>query len=930
MSWRLVRILLATMLASVALLGHTPQNAAMAGEVFDGVRPSHGAPASEVAQVDPSVLAAEARRVEVIDRAKQAAVAVFSANSREGGSGVVISPDGLALTNFHVVQPCGHWMKCGMADGKIYDAVLVGVDPTGDVALIKLLGRDDFPRAALGDSDAASVGDWVFAVGNPFLLATDLQPTVTMGIISGTHRYQYPSGTLLEYTDCLQTDAAINPGNSGGPLFDAGGRLLGVNGRCSFEKRGRVSVGVAYAVSINQIKNFLGCLASGRVVDHATLGFRTSLDADGRVVIDEILPSSDAYRRGLRYGDEIVRFAGRAIDSPNALLNAVGVFPQGWRLPVSYRREGKRRDTLVRLASLHRESPLWEAVTRRREIKPPPQRPRPQKDRGEQPISPPSLAKKRPVPQAVQQHYAARRGYANYFFNRRNQERLWQGWTASLGSPENVAGPWSIAGTAHGKPFRIELDEQGARIDLPSGRVDWSAGEDLAADLAPPHSGGLLPALYLWRRLATSGLDRFGEVYYLGTAPLPGHDGLADVLVATHGGVTCRFYFEPRQCRLLALEMFPADDADPCEIYFGDDRLIDGRAVPETIEVRFGDEIYGRFSVKEKGDITDFGETGENSWSPGMAKISEVPFFASKVVKVYGAGGFRGLEAYQSGFLISAEGHVLTAWSYVLDTDEPTVVLGDGRKFPARLVGADPRLEIAVLKIDARGLDHFDLASAVDATAGARVLALGNLFGVAVGNEPVSVQHGIVSVRTELDARRGAFDTPYHGPIYVLDADTNNPGAAGGAVVTLDGRLVGIIGKELRSSQNDTWLNYAVPIGALRGAVEQILAGRSVAAAKTDEQGPAHPLTLAHLGLVMVPEVLPRTPPYVDLVRPDSPADRAGLKADDLVVLLNGRLIQSCRMLREELALLERDAAVHLSVIRGSQLMEFTLEAAER
>ena len=90
------------------------------------------------------------------------------------------------------------------------------------------------------------------------------------------HRYQYPAGTLLEYTDCIQTDAAINPGNSGGPLFDAEGRLIGINGRGSFEKRGRVNVGVGYAISINQIKNFLGRLKSGRIVDHATLGARVA------------------------------------------------------------------------------------------------------------------------------------------------------------------------------------------------------------------------------------------------------------------------------------------------------------------------------------------------------------------------------------------------------------------------------------------------------------------------------------------------------------------------------------------------------------------------------------------------------------------------------------------------------------------------------
>ena len=214
-------------------------------------------------KVDPAVAQAEQARIAAAAKAIPSVLAIFAPGGQGGGSGVVISPDGYALTNFHVARPCGTFMKCGMADGKLYDAVIVGLDPTGDVGMIKLFGRDDFPAAELGDSDEVQVGDWCFAMGNPFLLATDFQPTVSYGVVSGVHRYQYPAGTLLEYTDCLQVDAAINPGNSGGPLFDAQGRLIGINGRGSFEKRGRVNVGVGYAISINQIKNFLGRFESG-------------------------------------------------------------------------------------------------------------------------------------------------------------------------------------------------------------------------------------------------------------------------------------------------------------------------------------------------------------------------------------------------------------------------------------------------------------------------------------------------------------------------------------------------------------------------------------------------------------------------------------------------------------------------------------------
>jgi len=316
--------------------------------------------------VNQAVLKAEADRIAAMDKAKVAVLAIFSSSGRGGGSGVVISPDGYALTNFHVAKPCGNAMKCGMADGRLYDAVIVGIDPTGDVALIKLFGRDDFPHAEMADSDRARAGDWVFAMGNPFLLATDFQPTVTYGILSGVHRYQYPAGTILEYADCLQTDASINPGNSGGPLFDARGRLLGINGRGSFEKRGRVCVGVGYAISINQIKNFLGYLRSGRIVDHATLGAQVGTDEDGCVVVTNILDSSDAYRRGLRYDDEILSFAGRPIHTTNGFKNALGIFPKGWRVPLTFRREGENFDIMVRLAGVHGEAELLEKVKGRR------------------------------------------------------------------------------------------------------------------------------------------------------------------------------------------------------------------------------------------------------------------------------------------------------------------------------------------------------------------------------------------------------------------------------------------------------------------------------------------------------------------------------------------------------------------------------------
>jgi serine protease Do len=564
---------------------------------------------------DKAVLDAEAERIAIIEKAEPAVLSIFEAQGRGGGSGVVISADGYAITNFHVVQPCGTAMKCGMADGRVYDAVLVGLDPTGDLALIKLLGRDDFPFAEMGDSDQVRAGDGVLAMGNPFLLSTNLQPTVTFGIISGVHRYQFPTGTLLEYTDCLQTDASINPGNSGGPLFDAEARLIGVNGRCSFDKRGRVSVGVGYAVSINQIKNFIGYLKSGRIVDHATLGARVTTDEQGRAVVSEILEQSDAYRRGLRDNDEIVGFAGRPVSTANGLKNILGILPKGWRVPVSYRRDGKRYDILVRLPGLHNQEELLQAIESHRPEEPlpmptPDEQSKPKTHDPEKPDSQkkpnvpgfsPSAAPKSEakVPETVKKYFQQKRGYANYYFNNLNQERIWKAWNGKCPLTDQ-RGPWLISGNLpNSGTFTFELSDNQAVLKGPSLQAQWAVGDDLGTAGNLPHSGGLLPALYLWRRLAVQGFARFGEVYYLGAAPLAGREGLADVIAGTHKGMDCRFYFDPAGCYLLAMEMFPDEDADPCEVYFSQYHEVDGRSLPGRMEVRYADEVFAIFTINE-------------------------------------------------------------------------------------------------------------------------------------------------------------------------------------------------------------------------------------------------------------------------------------------------------------------------------------------
>lgn len=306
-----------------------------------------------------------------------------------------------------------------------------------------------------------------------------------------------------------------------------------------------------------------------------------------------------------------------------------------------------------------------------------------------------------------------------------------------------------------------------------------------------------------------------------------------------------------------------------------------------------------------------------------------------KIVKIYGAGGLNSLEPYQSGFVISADGYIVTVWSYVLDTDSLTVVLSDGQRLQAKLVGADPKLEVAVLKIDVQGQDAFDL-TVIQPTItqnpivpGSRVLAFSNLFNVAVGNEASSVQRGVLTTRTRLEARRGTFETPYRGDVYVVDAITNNPGAAGGALTDGHGRLIGMLGKELRNAQLGTWLNYAIPVEELAGPVADIIAGRPPNNAEVKKPRIGRAADLSRYGIILVPDVLERTPPYVDAIVPGSAAAKAGLRPDDLIIYLGRQLVPSCKALGDELSQLSAGDRISLVVMRGADAIEVTLNAAE-
>ena len=547
-------------------------------------------------EIAPEVAAAERARIDVIRQVAPSVVAIFPPSGKGGGSGVLIEENGLALSNFHVVSGAGPFLKCGLNDGQVYDAVLIGIDPTGDVALIQLLGRDSFPHAPLGDSDEVQAGDWAMAMGNPFLLAEDFTPTVTYGMVSGVRRYQYPAGTFLEYTDCIQVDASINPGNSGGPLFNLQGELIGINGRGSFEKRGRVHVGAGYAISINQIKHFLDHLHSGRIVDHASLGAVVATDPEGTVIVDSILEQSDAYRRGLRVGDEIVRFGDRAIGSVNQFKNVLGIYPNGWRIPLVYRRDGERRTIYVRLEALHTTAELLEFSQKSPGV--PEEGPdKPEKPR--LPIPLPHQQKEPEIPAEYKDLYVERSGYANYHFNLQRQELLTEA-VGALGNWGAADQKWTFQGQTRSAEFTLTLADFAALLKFPTLNQTYLLDPDREDSYSEPaDSGGLLMALRQWRRLLIDGADGFDEFYYLGSEPLDGRGSLVHVLITSDSTIQCRWYFDRETSLLVGWDCQLAPDRDECRVRILEWKQQDSRQFPSRLVISQAENVFAELSLDQ-------------------------------------------------------------------------------------------------------------------------------------------------------------------------------------------------------------------------------------------------------------------------------------------------------------------------------------------
>lgn len=300
------------------------------------------------------ILAAENARIAAVDKVIGSVVAIYGDVRAGGGSGVIFDPSGLALTNHHVIAGAGVSGWGGIADGNLYRWQLVGTDPGGDVAIIRLIGRDDFPFSPLGNSDKVRVGDWAMAMGNPFVLTEDQKPTVTLGIVSGIERYQPGAGgNQLVYGNCIQVDSSINPGNSGGPLFNMQGEIIGINGRGSFMARGRVNVGLGYAISSNQLKNFIPDLMATKLVEHGTLDARFA-NRGGKVVCEAFYNEGvEIVNQGLELGDELLEFEGYKITSNDQFTNLISTLPETWPANVVFKKaDGEIKDVNIRLVGL--------------------------------------------------------------------------------------------------------------------------------------------------------------------------------------------------------------------------------------------------------------------------------------------------------------------------------------------------------------------------------------------------------------------------------------------------------------------------------------------------------------------------------------------------------------------------------------------------
>jgi len=289
------------------------------------------------------------RSVVKIDVTQRRATRRGELEARGGGSGFIFTPDGLILTNSHVVHNATR-IDVSLNDGRHFPAVMVGDDPATDLAVIRSDGAGLF-AVPLGDSQQLRVGQLVIAIGNPY----GFQYTVTAGVVSALGRsLRSQSGRLID--DVIQTDAALNPGNSGGPLVASDGRVVGVNTATIM-----MAQGLCFAIGINTAKfvasrllrdgrvrrSYIGVSAQTVALDRRLIRFH-DLAAESAVVILSVEDSSPAHRAGLRDGDLIIGFGAKPVKGIDDLHRLLSDVAAGVPVEMTVLRRGQRIS--VRLA----------------------------------------------------------------------------------------------------------------------------------------------------------------------------------------------------------------------------------------------------------------------------------------------------------------------------------------------------------------------------------------------------------------------------------------------------------------------------------------------------------------------------------------------------------------------------------------------------
>ena len=280
------------------------------------------------------------------------------------GSGVIVDPSGLVVTNYHVIEGMTE-VKVALSDKREFEAQIVLRDPRTDLAVLRLRGGGNFPVLELGDSDALEVGDFVIAIGDPFAVGQ----TVTQGIVSALARTQVG---ISDYGFFIQTDAAINPGNSGGALVDLDGKLVGINS--AIYSRSGGSMGIGFAIPVNMVKSVIVAARQGGATVRrpwlgATLQSLTKDIADnlgidrptGALVVT-VAGEGPAFDAGLKRGDVITAVDGQSVEDAESVGFRLAVKPLGGAATLSVLRERRTLSLPLKLAAAP-EIPPRDALT---------------------------------------------------------------------------------------------------------------------------------------------------------------------------------------------------------------------------------------------------------------------------------------------------------------------------------------------------------------------------------------------------------------------------------------------------------------------------------------------------------------------------------------------------------------------------------------